>query len=374
MSSGSTASPARLWAELVRYCTYDSHVHTARDALSELRDEDLGYSPIPEVALDWDANWRWPCVQTPRRLLAHLTFAARHYANGLVGEKGAERSREWIPANLADAMGSAQGLVARLEQTLALLCEGVVGLTDEGLLEPACETWDGTRVKGFVVMDGAILHVAWHLGQIAMLVDWHRAQADGQRLAPPAGPPGPFAYPGERDWSAFGVGTRTEALLRLSEAAFRESPWHPLRRVVEGMTQHELAWRPFPDIENPWFCRAMWTLVLHTWSPKIVYIDHAFGERTLDYGPSSDAIAGCGWGETDPTKELTALDRAQQWLMEHVSRATDEDLDRVNPMHINHPMTGWQVVACMAQHDAWHAGQLSLMRDLYAALWNMRQP
>jgi len=32
-------------------------------------------------------------------------------------------------------------------------------------------------------------------------------------------------------------------------------------------------------------------------------------------------------------------------------------------------MAGWQAVVCMAQHDAWHGGQLSVMRDEYRAMW-----
>jgi hypothetical protein len=254
------------------------------------------------------------------------------------------------------------------------LCNCTGSLTDAGLNDTARQTWDGTLTKGHVVIEGAILHTAWHLGQVAMLTDWHRAEGLGHALAPPSGPPGAFDRPRGRGWEYDQLRTRRAALLRLARGAYQDSPAHALRMVCEGMTEPELAWRPFPDIGNPWFCRAMWTLVLHTWSPKIVYIDHAFGERKLDYGPSSDAIGGCGWGETRPEKQLAALDRAQRWLNDHVSRASDGDLDRVNPMHINHPMTGWQVVVSMAQHDVWHAGQLSVMRDVYATLWSMRSP
>jgi len=302
----------------------------------------------------------------------HTIFAARHYANGLVGEKGAERSAEWTPANLAAIAGDAAALVARLREELALLIERSDSLTDADLLEPARETWDGTKMKGFVVMDGAILHTAWHLGQLGMLIDWRQAQAAGHELVPPAGPPGEYAYPGERDWSDLHLDTRHDVLLRVARSCFDDNPTKALRMVVNGMSEDELAWHPFSGIEDPWYCRAMWVLAIHTWSPKIVYIDHALGQRKLNYGQGDGEIAGCEWGETDPTKQLRALDRANEWLMDHVRRATDEELDRVNPMHIEVPLTGWQAIACMAQHDTWHAGQLSIMRDLYAALWSMR--
>lgn len=32
-------------------------------------------------------------------------------------------------------------------------------------------------------------------------------------------------------------------------------------------------------------------------------------------------------------------------------------------------MKGWQAVVRMARHDAWHGGQISVMRDVYRAMW-----
>jgi len=368
MSTNST--PAAFLAAILEYTQVGSHVHCVSDALVGLTDEDLAYCPVPELIWDWDDEWRWPSLQTPRRILMHATFAAEHYRRGLSGESGAEDSGVWIPANLGPMADSAEGLTRALEATLGRLREQVASLSDGDLTSIAEKAWDGARMKAFVVIDGAILHPPWHLGQIAMLLDWRQAQAGGHALAMPSGPPGEFTYPGDRDWGDLTLDSPRDASLRLSRAAASESPTQSIRRVVEGMNQHELAWRPFPEIENPWFCRAMWTLVLHCWSPKIVYIDHSFGARELEYGGEAH-ISQCGWAETDPTKQLGALDRAQQWLVDHLSRASDDDLYRVNPMHINHPMTGWQVIACMAQHDAWHGGQLSVMRDLYSALWEM---
>lgn len=371
MNSRDTA--AGFLADMVRYSTRRSHVHTLSMGLEGFCDEDLAYCPVPELALDWQDEWRHPAIQTPRRLIIHMIAAARHYSNGLVGEKGAERNAEWVAANLAGIADDAEALTARLEAELRLLHERAASLSDAELLEPARETWDGEKAKGFVVMDGGILHTAWHLGQLAMLIDWRAAQGGGHELAPPTGPPGEYAYPCERDWSDFHVATAKEMLLRVARSAYEDSPAHALRMVCSGMTEDELAWKPFAGIENPWFCRAMWVLVLHTWSPKVVYIDHALGERKLNYGDGDDHIGGCGWGETDPEKCLRALGRANQWLVDHVEAATEEELDRTNPMHIDTPLTGWEAAACMAQHDAWHAGQLSLMRDLYRALWERRE-
>jgi hypothetical protein len=47
---------------------------------------------------------------------------------------------------------------------------------------------------------------------------------------------------------------------------------------------------------------------------------------------------------------------------------------KVTKPHGGPTHTRWPAVACMAQHDVWHAGQFSIMRDAYSARWNVRQP
>ncbi|HJN18275.1 MAG TPA: hypothetical protein QGH10_22430, partial [Armatimonadota bacterium] len=272
---------ATFLADILEYSQVDSHVHRTSDALEGLSDEDLAYCPVPELAWDWDDSWHWPSLQTPRRILMHVIFAAEHYRCGLAGESGAEDSSVWIPANLGEIAHSAEGLTQALDAALGRLREQVASLSDDDLTTVAETAWDGTRMKGFVVIDGAILHPAWHIGQVAMLIDWRQAQMAGHEPAGPSGPPREQVYPGERDWDDLELGSPRDALLRVARAAASESPTQAIRQIVTRISEHELEWRPFPEIENPWFCRAMWTLVLHCWSPKIVYIDHGLGAREL---------------------------------------------------------------------------------------------
>jgi uncharacterized damage-inducible protein DinB len=231
-------------------------------------------------------------------------------------------------------------------------------VTDDQLLERS-GVWNDAY-KGFVPMDGAILHTAWHLGQVAMLTGWRRS-GDGGGAARPGGPAGTEPKPRRlRTWTDFDVRSRKDVCLRLLRAAYEESPWHSIRRTLEGASPAELGWSPFPSRRGP-------SIAMHTAHCKVIYADQAFGGRTLDWG-DCDRLLGVDWAQPTSDRMLGALDRAHAVLADHVAQATEEDLDRVNPMHHRTPMAGWQVVASMAQHDAWHAGQIAIMRHVFSAL------
>jgi hypothetical protein len=231
-------------------------------------------------------------------------------------------------------------------------------VTDDRLLEP-CGAWNG-RYAGFVLIDGGMLHAAWHFGQVAMLCNWRSAGQD-QPMTAPSGPPGkqPTSR-GLRDWTDPKLDSRKEACLRLLRAAYQESPWHSLRRQVQGLSVEDLAWSPWDRVWGP-------MVAIHVAHCKVIYADQAFGPGTLGWG-DCDRVLGTPGERPDGERLARVLDRAQEFLVDRIACATEEQVERTYPMHHGVAHTSWQVASAMAQHDAWHGGQIALMRTAYRAL------
>jgi len=356
----STAEPlVRLLADLIRYTSHGNRWHCLAAATDDLSDADLAYRPVPEIACDWDEDRDYPSIMTPRRALQHVATQAARHGDRVADRTDDESEQAWDAVDLATPAGNAAALVAAVDAACRCLHARALRVRDAELTD-LVPVGDRRVAKGFFLMDGGVLHPAWHFGQVAFLSGWRRAaqQAD---LTRPTAPPGPLHYPGERDWTDFHPAPRTELCLRLLTSAYREQPWQSLRPMVEGATPAEMTWAPCDGVPP------IWHRVEHVAHCKVVYADHAFGEAKLSWGDCSHVL-GTRNGETDPEQALLGLDRAHEFLADHVAGAAAEDLDREHPMHHGVPHTGWQVVASMSQHDAWHGAQVAILRAAYRAL------
>ncbi len=361
---------AAILADMVYDTSHGNPWHGLAEATSDLEAKDLKYKPVPTIGCDWGQEDRWPRrrILTPRHILLHVAGAAEAYGDHLAPRTRRKCEAEWDAFTWRQPFDTPESVVHAVDIACRRLHARATKVTDAELPQP-CGMWGKhNAAKLLVLIDGGILHPAWHFGQVAMLTAWRRAQQK-ERIAKPTVPPaGEPIYPGRRDWSDCHVRSRTEACLRLLHAAYRESPWHAVRGMVQGLTAAEAWWRPFPAVESPWTCPAIAMPMAHVAACKVMYADHGVGTRKFDW-PDCDAVLGCDvWSKPGPRKLLAALDRAQEFLTEHVAAASDGELDRVNAMHHGKRLKGWQVVASMAQHDAWHAGQISIIRDAYAAL------
>jgi uncharacterized damage-inducible protein DinB len=335
---------ADLLAAIIHDTCWENKWHRLTTAVEDLTDDDLTYQPLQRF-------------KTAHAILKHAASCAAHYGDALGSRTSDPSEDEWAGLTRRRAV-SAASLVRAVDVACRRLHARAQCLTDDQLHERSGVWKDAYR--GFVLIDGGILHAAWHFGQVAMLCAWRRAGQD-QPMNTPSGAPGKQpASRGLRDWTDLRIGSRKETCLRLLDAAYRESPWHALRRQVQGMSAEELAWSPFARTWGP-------MVAIHGAHCKVIYADQAFGPGTLSWG-DCDRVLGTPGDRPDGARMSAILDRAQGFLVDHMACASEEQIERTYPMHHGVPQTGWQVAATMAQHDAWHAGQIALMRDAYRRL------
>ena len=367
MPKRSDSPIATLLADMVRYTSHRNPWHNLAEAATELTKASFGYAPIPEMACDWNRgdDVLPPRIITPRCALQHVAGSGSDFADHLAPRTRRKVEREWDAISVAKPLPTARAVIEATDISLRRLHARASTLTDDQLTERT-GMW-GSRIDAprlLLLIDGALLHTSWHLGQVALLTGMCRLHRETE-ITRPEGPPVRLPrYPGTRDWSDCHVETRAEACLRLLDAAYRESPWHALRRMCQSLTRAEMTWRPFPSTRLHYVC--VRDIAVHVAACKAIYANYAFGDASLGWGDIGTALGLDFDPGSGPRKLLSFMDRAQEYLLDHVARATDAILDRNNPMHHGVPHTGWQTAASMAQHDAWHAGQISVIRDTYA--------
>jgi uncharacterized damage-inducible protein DinB len=138
--------------------------------------------------------------------------------------------------------------------------------------------------------------------------------------------------------------------------AVRGDAWHgpALSEVVSGITAEEAMQRPIPSGHN------IWELVLHitTWSN--IALRRINGGQPEPY-PGEDWPESGGFTEGHWKEIVTAMMDSHERLCEVVAGLSDEALERNAPGSL-------RSIAFMlhgvAQHDAYHGGQMSLLKKL----------
>jgi DinB superfamily len=154
-----------------------------------------------------------------------------------------------------------------------------------------------------------------------------------------------------------------EQLVYIMDSAFdsdEECLMANLRSVPDG------AWRWIPPGAN----RSIAAIVGHVAACKWMYDNHAFGEGRMSWNDPAAAL-GCSIDETQSGPEMVSRQEITDWLVEghqrlrqNVSALTDNEL--LQPRHSPDGIvreTRW-IVANMARHDAYHAGEINHLRAL----------
>ena len=159
-------------------------------------------------------------------------------------------------------------------------------------------------------------------------------------------------------------------LLGMMDDAYEGSRWHSLKGTLRGLTRAEMHYKPVPkalDLEERGRAPYVATIarkVVHVALCKVMYENHAFGGRTLDWGGAWDTL-GLTEAVKGPRKLVAALDRAHKRLRGTLARLADSDLDKKVYTNWGEKVSAWWIFNCMIQHDLWHGAQISTLRTMY---------
>ena len=153
-----------------------------------------------------------------------------------------------------------------------------------------------------------------------------------------------------------------EPLLGLLDEAYNRVAWHGpnLRGSIRGVTVREAALSPRPGRHN------VWEIVVHA-----AYWKYAVRRRLLGEKRGSFSLPGSNWFKRPADRsekawraDVALLDREHSLLREAVSSFWPENLDRRAP---GSEATARRLIAGIALHDVYHAGQIQLIKKILRA-------
>jgi uncharacterized damage-inducible protein DinB len=161
--------------------------------------------------------------------------------------------------------------------------------------------------------------------------------------------------------------TEIERLVTLLDEAYAGPAWHGpcLRGALRGVTAEQAAWRPGAGRHN------IWEIAVHAAYWKYGVRRRLLGEKRGSFGEK-----GSNWFKRPPTlaadtteaadatawrHDLTVLGRAHQELREAVIKINPAALDRRSTGSRQTPR---RMIAGIAMHDAYHAGQIQVLKRL----------
>jgi uncharacterized damage-inducible protein DinB len=150
-------------------------------------------------------------------------------------------------------------------------------------------------------------------------------------------------------------------LLRLIDQAYDRKAWHGpnLRGSVRGLDASTAAWRPQPGRHN------IWEIVVHA-----AYWKYAIRRRLLQEKRGSFPLKGSNWfarpvAVTDEAwkADLLLLEQAHQTMRAAIAELKPADL---RAKRKGSKFTTLDLIAGIAAHDVYHAGQIQLLKRLAA--------
>ncbi len=157
---------------------------------------------------------------------------------------------------------------------------------------------------------------------------------------------------------------RIELLLGVLDRAYDRKSWHGtnLRGSVRGMTVEEAAWRPGDGRHNAW------EVAVHA-----AYWKYAVWRRLTGAPRGSFPLAGSDWfARPEPGRAKVAAWKADLDLLAAVHRDLRAAVAGLDAGALGRPAGGGRTIVLdlvtgAAAHDLYHAGQIQLLKRLYAA-------
>ncbi len=149
-----------------------------------------------------------------------------------------------------------------------------------------------------------------------------------------------------------------KTLVEVLDRGYNRRSWHGtnLRGSIRGLTAAQAAWRPGPGRHN------IWEIVVHA-----AYWKYAVWRRLTGEPRGSFPLKGSNWFPRDPGSE-------QAWkqdvaLLERTHRALRAALEglpvrKLRQRAAGHTVSNFELIAGIAAHDLYHAGQIQLIKRL----------
>jgi len=156
-----------------------------------------------------------------------------------------------------------------------------------------------------------------------------------------------------------GTGGRIGILMHCIDEAFERQAWHGpnLRGSIRGLSEREAAWRPAPARHS------IWEIVVHT-----AYWKYAVRRRLLGEKRGSFPLTGSNWfARPDKNtgrswkEDVALLESEHQKMRSAVAALHESDLEK---KPAKSKVTTLRLVAGIAAHDLYHAGQIQLLKRL----------
>jgi hypothetical protein len=152
---------------------------------------------------------------------------------------------------------------------------------------------------------------------------------------------------------------------RRLQAAYRDDPFHGLRRNVESVQPDEWDVQP-----AQWSAEVFGTdpelticdIIAHVAGAKFMYADRAFGDASLEW---ADLIARMAAQSREMEAMLASLDEGHRLLSEGLASLTDDaQLAEERPAPWRLPMRRDQLIGIVTNHDLYHSGEINRQRAL----------
>lgn len=164
--------------------------------------------------------------------------------------------------------------------------------------------------------------------------------------------------------------SRKKQILAMVEEGFQKAAWHGpnLRGALRGVSVEEAAWRPGKNRHN------IWELTVHAayWKYAVTKRltggkKHEFTEKGRNYFAREMKNGGQGDAEKNWRRDLALLTKTHKDLRRAIGALKESEF--AGPCRGSR-QTVMQNAVGIAMHDVYHAGQIQLLRKLYAARMN----
>lgn len=155
-----------------------------------------------------------------------------------------------------------------------------------------------------------------------------------------------------------------ETLLRQFDRCWNENGWFvAVRNAVEGVSAEQAAWRPEGTDNTIWESLAHLTYYNHAYLQRFKGVEFQYDTDDNDATfAQADSPTEEGW-----RVEVEKFDRMMNEFRELLETSDESKFDELVPTNTSRKW--WEVIADINAHNAYHGGQILLLRKLQGS-WN----